>query len=81
MISRVRSKNKGKQAERKNSVKKQRRTEKKTRYKETETMPPGVEPGKSARASNSFTTAPHRDTLYTHFEKLILLYQNHFSLL
>ena len=36
MISGVSSKNKGEQAERKNSVKKQRLKKKKTRYKETE---------------------------------------------
>ena len=65
MISRVRSKNKGKQPERKNSVKKQRLKKKKHGTKKQKTMPPGVEPGKSARASNSFTTASQRHTVHT----------------
>ena len=58
MISRVSSKNKGKQAKRKNSVKKQRPNRKKKGTNKQKTASPGVEPGLSARASNSLTTAP-----------------------
>ena len=54
MTSRVSSKNKEKKAKRKNSVKK----ETKQKKKKTETALPGVEPGFSARSSNSLTTAP-----------------------
>ena len=64
IISGVSSKNKGEQAERKNSVKKQR-LKKKHGTKKQKTMPPGVEPGKSTSASNSFTTAPQRHTVHT----------------
>ena len=50
-----------------NRAKKQRLNEKKKekekRYKETENAAsPGVEPGSSAVASNSLTTAPHWKT-------------------
>ena len=58
MISRVSRKNKGKQAKRKNSVKKQRPNRKKNGTKKQKTASPGVEPGLSTRASNSLTTAP-----------------------
>ena len=53
MTSRVGSKNKGKNAKRKNSVKKRNQT-----GKTVKTASPGVEPGLSASASNSLTTAP-----------------------
>ena len=65
MISRVSSTNKEKQAKRKNRAKKQRlnRKKRKKRYKETENaVLPGVEPGLSADARNSLTTAPHCHT-------------------
>ena len=66
MISRVSSRNKEKQAKRKNRAKKQRLNKKKKgkkRYKETENaVLPGVEPGSSAAASNSLTAAPHCHT-------------------
>ena len=58
MTSRVSSKNKEKKAKRKNSVKKKNRLTGKKRYKKQKTASPGVEPGLSARASNSLTTAP-----------------------
>ena len=53
MISRVSSKNKGKEAKRKNSVKKQglnRKKKKKNGTKKQKTALPGVESGISARA-------------------------------
>ena len=63
MISRVSSRDKEKQAKRENRAKKQktkRLNGKKKRYKETENAAsPGVEPGSSAGASNSLTTAQH----------------------
>ena len=69
-MSRVSSKNKGKQVKRKNSVKKQRPLNRKkkttTTTKKRKTASPGVEPGLSAQ-------------WHTWFEKLVLLYQNHFS--
>ena len=55
MTSRVSSKNKEKTAKRKNSVKKRDQTEK-NGTKKQKTTSPGVEPGLSARASNSLTT-------------------------
>ena len=59
MTSRVSSKNKEKKAKRKNSVKKRDQTEKKKNgTKKRKTVSSGVEPGLSARASNSLTTAP-----------------------
>ena len=60
MTSRVSSKNKEKKTKRKNSVKKRDQTEKKKKNgtKKQKTASPGVEPGLSARASNSLTTAP-----------------------
>ena len=58
MTSRVSNKNKEKQAKRKNSVKKRDQTEKKNGTKKQQTASPRVEPGLSARASNSLTTAP-----------------------
>ena len=58
MTNRVSSKNKEKKAKGKNSVKKVTKQEKKKRYKKTEIASPGVEPGLSARTSNSLTTAP-----------------------
>ena len=54
----VSSKNKGKQVKRKNKIKKQRLNRKKNGTKKQKTASPGVEPGSSARASNSLTTAP-----------------------
>ena len=51
MTSRVSSKNKGKKAKRKNSVKK-------IGIKKQKTASPGVQPGLSTRASNSSTTTP-----------------------
>ena len=57
MNSRVSSKNKEKQAKRKNSVKK-KRPNRKNDTKKQKTASPGVEPGLSARSSNSLTTAP-----------------------
>ena len=60
MTSRVSSKNKEKQAKRKNSVEKKRpnRRKKQNGTKKQKTELPGVEPGLSARLSNSLTTAP-----------------------
>ena len=59
MTSMVSSKNKEKKAKRKNNVKKERPNRKKKKgLKKQETASPGVEPGLSARASNSLTTAP-----------------------
>ena len=58
MTSRVSSKNKEKKAKRKNSVKKIDQTEKKNGTKKQKAASTGVEPGLSARASNSLTTAP-----------------------
>ena len=82
MISRVSSTNKEKQAKRRNRAKKQTLNRIiiiiKTEHKETEkAASPGVEPGSSADARNSLTTAPH---CHTRFEKLIWLNQNHFPL-
>ena len=58
MISRVSGYNEGKQAKRKNTVKKQRPNRKKNgTTRKQKTAWPGVEPGLSARASNSLTTA------------------------
>ena len=59
MTSRVSSKNKEKKAKRKNSVKKRDQTEKKKKNgtKKWKTVSSGVEPGLSARASNSLNTA------------------------
>ena len=60
MTSRVSSKNKEKKAKRRNSVKKRDQTEKKNgTKKQKNAASTGVEPGLSARASNSLTTAPH----------------------
>ena len=53
MISKVSSNNKGKQAKMKNSVKKRNQT-----GKTVKTASPRDEPGLSASASNSLTTAP-----------------------
>ena len=61
MTSRVSSKNKEKKAKRKNSVKKETKQDKKKKKNDTKkqkTASPGVEPGLSARAGNSLTTAP-----------------------
>ena len=58
MTSMVSSKNKGKKAKRKNSVKKETKQEKKNGTKKQKTASPGVERGLSASASNSLTTAP-----------------------
>ena len=58
MISRVSSKNKEKQAKRKNSVKKQKSHRKKNGTKKQKTASPGVERGLSARASKYLSTAP-----------------------
>ena len=59
MISMVRSKNKEKRAKRKNSVKKQGPNRKKNgATRKQKTASPGAEPGLSAYASNSLTTAP-----------------------
>ena len=58
MTSRVCSKNKEKKAKRKNSVKKNRRNREKNGTKKQNAASPGVEPGLSARARNSLTTAP-----------------------
>ena len=57
MTSRVSSKNKEKQAQGKNSVKKGP-NRKKNGTKKQKTASPGVEPGLSARSGNSLTTAP-----------------------
>ena len=53
----VGSKNKGKKARRKNSVKKIEQTEKKDPKKQ-KTASPGVEPGLCTRARNSLTSTP-----------------------
>ena len=58
MTSRVSSKNKGKQAKRKNIVKKREKKKKNGTTSKQKTAPQGVEPGLSARANNSLTTAP-----------------------
>ena len=64
MTSRVSSKNKGKQAKRKNSAKlklnRRLNCQKKNKNgtKKQKIASPGVEPSLSARASNSLTTAP-----------------------
>ena len=59
MTSRVSSKNKEKKAKRKNSVKIRDQTkEKRNGTKKQKTASTGVEPGLSARANNSLTTAP-----------------------
>ena len=58
MTSRVYSKNKETKAKRKNSVKKIDQTGKKNGTKKQKAASPGVEPGLSARARNSMTTAP-----------------------
>ena len=59
MTSRVSGKNKENKAKRKNSVKKRDQTGKKKKNgtKKQKTASPGVEPGLSASASNSLTTA------------------------
>ena len=57
MTNRVSRKNKEKKAKGKNSVKKVTKQENKNTKKQ-KTASPGVEPGLSARASNSLTTAP-----------------------
>ena len=67
MTSRVSIKNKEKKAKTKNSVKKTDKTVKQKRYKETENS-----------VQTPLTTAPQRHTCI--FEKLILSYQNNFSL-
>ena len=59
MTSRVCSKNKEKKAKRKNSVKKKiDQTREKNGTKKQKAASPGVEPGLTARARNSLTTAP-----------------------
>ena len=58
MTSRVSSKNKEKKAKRKILLKKRDQTGKKNGTKKQETASPVVEPGLSARPSNSLTTAP-----------------------
>ena len=58
MTSMVSSKNKGKKAKRKNSVKKNRPIRKKNGIKKQKTASPGVEPGLFTRTSNSLTTTP-----------------------
>ena len=59
MTSRVCSKNKEKKAKRKNSVKKNRpNRKKKNDTKKLKAASLGVEPGLSAHARNSLTTAP-----------------------
>ena len=58
MTSRVCGKNKEKKARRKNSVKKNRPNGIKKGTKKQKAASPGVEPGLSARARNSLTTAP-----------------------
>ena len=77
MTSRVSRGNKEKKAKRKNSVKKETKQEKKNGTKKQKTASPGVEPGLSAHASNSLTTVPQWHAWY---EKLILSYENNFSL-
>ena len=60
MTSRVSSKNKEKKAKRENSVKKDTKQKKKTVQRNRKNpASTGVEPGLSARASNSLTIAPH----------------------
>ena len=66
MPSRVSSKNKEKQAKRKNSVKR-KRPNRKNDTKKQKTASPGVEPGLSARSSNSLTTAPLSKDIKTIF--------------
>ena len=59
-------------------IKKQRpNRQKKNGTMKQKTASPGAEPGSSARASNSLTTAPQ---CHTSFDELILLYHNYFSL-
>ena len=58
MTSRVSSKNKEKRPKGKTVLKKGDQTEKNDGTKEQKTASPGVEPGLSARSSNSLTTAP-----------------------
>ena len=58
MTSRVSSKNKEKRPKGKTVLKKGDQTEKKDGIKKQKTASPGVEPGLSARSSNSLTTAP-----------------------
>ena len=59
MTSRVSSKNKDKRLKGKIVLKKETKQDKKKNgTKKQETASPGVEPGLSARASNSLTTAP-----------------------
>ena len=63
MTSRVCSKNKEKNAKRKNGVKKKiDQTEKKNGTKKQKAALPGVEPSLTARARNSLTTTPQRRT-------------------
>ena len=59
MTSRVSTKNKEKRPKGKLVVKKRDQTEKKNGTKKQKRASPGVEPGLSARASNSLTNAPH----------------------
>ena len=63
IISRVSSKNKGKRAKSKNSVKKNKEQteEKKKGTKKQKTASLGVEPSLSACVSNSLTTQNHSD--------------------
>ena len=84
MTSRVSSKNKEKKAKRKNNVKKKRdqtgqkkQQQQKNGTKKQETASPEVEPGLSARASDSLSLH-HSDTHV--LQKLILSYENNFSL-
>ena len=58
MTRKVSSKKKEKKAKRKNSVQKIDQTGKKNGTKKQKAASPGVEPGLSARARNSMTTAP-----------------------
>ena len=58
MTSRVCSKNNEKKAKTKNSVKKETKQKKKNCTKKQKTASLGVEPGLSARASNSLITPP-----------------------
>ena len=57
MTSRVNSKNKEKKAKRKNSVKMRDQAEEKNGTKKQKTASTGVEPGLSAPANNSLSTA------------------------
>ena len=57
MISMVSSKNKGKPAKRKYSVKKKKNRKKRTQKHEKK-VSPGVQPGTSAPATNVLTTTP-----------------------